>query len=180
MRDYLERDWICQRIDGLRSFWGSFPPDLLPPGFDLEPVFKYILDRVPVPEVSYRVDALVWRLSMKGDAYHPCLPEYNPNGNRAFFHAILQPRLGPSDNRILWLGGLSVAGPVGKKATWKVVYSVSDFGYVLDRFKLDRWRAHEILRAISRTPDDKILRYPTEEAAKEAVAEALWIGRPDH
>jgi hypothetical protein len=120
---------------------------------------KGILARVPAPEVSYRVDQLTWddTLSYR----YPCLPEYNPD------------RDGP-----LLLRGLYVTGPIGKKATWKVIYvdDASFFSSVIDRFHLDRHRADEILYAISRTPDRKILRYPTEEAVAEALLKIGLVG----
>jgi hypothetical protein len=163
MRDHLGRNWIRHRIDEVRRAWSSLPPDLLPPGLDLESAFKYILDRVPTPEVSYRVDALVWCLGVKGYQY-PFLPDYSPHPSGIRIRLL--------GDGILWLRGLGVEGPT-KKATWKVVYCAADVWYVLDRFGLERDRANEILSAISRTPDGKILRYPSAEAAKEAVAEAL-------
>jgi hypothetical protein len=168
MQDFLVRNWIRARVDEVRRDW-VFPVDFLPPGFDIEPVLKYISDRVPVPEVSYCVDALAWYVyGTKGSEHHPALPDHNPDRNRFY-----SPFGGGGD--ILWLSDLSVEGPIGRKATWKVVYSRYPyrFWHILDRFGLERGRAHAILYAIARTPDDKIRRYPTQEAAKRAVEKAL-------
>ena len=122
---------------------------------------KCILERVPVPEVLYRVDELSWDGpsvygERKGHQY-PRLPEYNPNPD------------------LLWkISGLAVAGPFGKKLTWKVVYDSDTFSStILDRYGLEKGSAQQILNAISWTPDGEIRRYPTEEAAKEAVEGAL-------
>jgi len=155
MRDYYERNRIRERIDDVRYHLAKIPPNLYPPGFDPEAAFKHILDRIPAPEVSYRVDALRW-----DDTYsdkRPYLPDYHSGASSA----------------ILPLTGLVVRGPIGKKRTWKVVCYHTFFSYVLDRFGLKRDPAEQILYEISRTPENAILRYPTEAAAKEAVAGAL-------
>jgi hypothetical protein len=138
-----------------------------------------MLDGIAAPEVSYRIDALVWYRDTQGFEY-PSLPEYRPSPNKMMLshahlllghrHFVLRRLAG---DEILWLRGLSVEGPIGKKRTWKVVYCCADFSYILARFGLEWDRGGEILRAISWTPDGKILRYSTKEAAKEAVERAL-------
>jgi hypothetical protein len=102
----------------------------------------------------------------KRSIHNPALPEYN-HPDRDRFRSLF------GGEKLLWLSGLNVEGPIGRKATWKVVVTSWYLRPLLDRFGLDRARAEEILFAISRTPDGKILRYPTEEAAKQAVEEAL-------
>jgi len=169
MQDFLQLHSIRQKIDAVRYTWARLPKEYLPPEVvDFEPVFEYILDRVPVPEVSYRVDALTWH-----DHDGAC-PWQRPREG-CEYPGLSDHSSGSADG-ILWLGGLSVEGPVGKKATWKVGLSKYHSHYlyaVLDRFGLRSVRAHGILDAIARTPDGKIRRYPTAEAAKDAVAEAL-------
>jgi hypothetical protein len=169
MQDYSELLSIRERIDAVRYTWARLPKEYLPPGIpDFEPIFKHILDRVPIPEVSLRADALTWHdhdvrypwWRRRQGAEYPSLPDPSPG----------------SANGILWLGTLSVEGPIGRKATWKVVLSKHNSYYlyaVLDRFGLRNVRAHEILDAIARDPDGKIRRYATAEAAKEAVESAL-------
>jgi hypothetical protein len=169
LKDYSELLSIRERIDAVRSTWAQLPKEYLPPGIpDFEPIFKYILDRVPVPEVSYRADALTWH------GHDGTRPWRRPRKGSEYL-SLPDPSSG-SANGILWLWGLSVEGPIGKKATWKVVVSKYDsycLYAVLDRFGLRSARAHEILDAIARTPDGEIRRYPTAEAAKEAVESAL-------
>jgi hypothetical protein len=169
LRDYYEWNSLRQRIDGMRAAWAGIPPEYLPPGFDLEPALKYILSKVLAPVVFYRADEVEWYRDIRGREV-PCLPEHSPHRQEPVFR-LLYPT-GPGGDT-LRLGGLFVAGPVGKRATWKVACNFYYTSYVLRRFGLDEGRAHETILSISRTSDGKIRRYPTAEAAKDAVVEAL-------
>jgi hypothetical protein len=149
MKDYLQRNKILDLVSDVRYAWSKIPSAYRPRDFDLEPVLKSTLRRVPTPEISYRIDELKWVERFYDGAKCPGLPD-------------------------LPLAGLTVEGPVGKKRTWKVVVAENEFSRaIVDRFGLDRNLVLDTLYAISRTSTHAILRYPSAEAAKEAVEEAL-------
>jgi len=163
MRDYLQRNKVRNQIDDIRHEWSRLPAEHLPPGFDIGAAFKHILACVSAPEVAYRIDQLAW-----SDSYYNTtlksvsLPSYN---NLA---------ADDDEEKRLFIRGLTVVGPIGRKRTWKVVCDFETLTlYVFDRFGLDRKQSGETLLRISRTPDNKILRYPTEQEAKETVEAAL-------
>ena len=172
MKDYTHRNKVIKGIEDVRYWWKrlKLKKKQLPPGFDVEELFRYIVEHTPVPEVRpQRVDELIWERGIT--ALYVCFPDGKDGVGK---YAT------PSYTGF----GFQVESPNAKHKAWKVDCNQWTLDDVLKRFDLGSYFeivdmvitvTHQPQKQKDPTAPPRITyrRYPSELAAKQAVEAAL-------
>jgi hypothetical protein len=169
MKDYAPHELITAQVENFREWWNELTPAQRPPGLDMEAVFIHIVEKTVLPEVSYRLDQVIYYdqgtypepslIASLPYRKYPEKPESAWNSLRLYF--TLHP-------------------PFGTRKAWKITANLPELQGLLKRFRLefDPIAVTEAIEKTTRIPflngNGKRYRpYRTEAEATAAVGKIL-------
>ena len=169
MQDHQPYELLSSHIDMFREWWKELTPEQRPPGLDIEKAFNYILDHTVLPELSYRIDQVLWL-----DLYN-----YGQNVFCACLPYLKRPDQGLTVWNCLQLH-FTICPPKGTRKAWKIIVNYRSLQDLLDRFgmKSQMPLATELGNAMTSVPyrtgtGSRYRPYLSEEEAREAVGGVL-------